>query len=99
MTEIDHNDTKQQIVDILQNNTSLYDVDDNTKMTYIEKGEPSGNPLPTPPTYPAAWVTSSRTLETITRKGINDNNHHSYLLHDVSYLIKIIQNLVVKKMS
>ena len=84
------------MVDIIQNNTNLYDVNDDTKLTYCEVGEPPANPLPTPPTYPAAWVTNSRTLETITRKGINDNNHHSYLLHDVSYLIKL---MVVKQDS
>ncbi len=78
------------MVDILQNNTNLYDPNDKTKMRYIEVGEPEGNPLPTPPKYPAMWVTNSRTLETITRKGINDSNHHSYLLHDVNYLLKMM---------
>lgn len=92
MTEIEHDLVKQQMVDILQNNTDLFDINDNTKITYLEVGEPPGNPLPIPPTYPALWITSSRTLETITRRGINDNNTHSYLLHDVNYLIKFMVN-------
>jgi len=89
-TEIDHNATKQQIVDILQANTDLYDEDDEDKITYLEVGEPEGTPLPTPPTYPALWVTNSRTLETIIRKGINDSNNHAYLTHDVNYLLKLM---------
>lgn len=97
MTEIDHNLTKQQMVDILQNNTDLFDDDDKSKIRYLEVGEPEGKPLPTPPMYPALWITNSRTLETITRKGINDsNNRHSYLLHEVSYLLKL---MVVEKDS
>ena len=66
MAEIDHNATKQQIVNILQANTDLFDINDETKITYLEVGEPQGNPLPTPPTYPALWVTNSRTVETVT---------------------------------
>ena len=90
MAEIDHNATKQQIVNILQANTSLYDEDDESKITYLEVGEPQGNPLPTPPTYPALWVTNSRTVETILRKGINDANNHAYLTHEVNYLLKLM---------
>lgn len=90
MTEIDHNATKQQIVDILQNNTNLFDVNDETKITYLEVGEPPGNPQPTPPTYPALWVTNARTLETIQRKGINTSNRHAYLTHTVNYLLKLM---------
>lgn len=91
-TEINHNLVKQQIVDILQNNTTLYDVDVELKMTYIEVGVPQGTPLPTPPTYPALWVTNSRTLETINRKGIVSSNQHAYLTHDVNYLITFMVN-------
>lgn len=90
MTEINHNAIKQQMVNILQANTNLFDIDDENKFTYIEVGEPEGNPFPTPPTYPALWVTSSRTLETINRKGINVSNRHSFLTHDVSYLLKFM---------
>jgi len=90
LTEINHTLVKQQMVDILRNNTALFDKDDESKITYLEVGEPPGNPLPTAPTYPAVWITNARALETITRKGINDNNRHSYLFHEVSYLIKIM---------
>lgn len=92
MTEINHNLVKQQIVDILQANTNLYDTTDETKMTYLEVGVPDGNPLPTPPTYPALWVTNSRTLEIINRKGIISSNQHAYLTHDVNYLITFMVN-------
>lgn len=90
MTEIDHNAVKQQIVDILQANTSLFNINDETKITYLAVGEPPGNPTPTPPTYPALWITNSRTLETVIRKGINDSNNHAYLTHQVSYLFKLM---------
>lgn len=79
-------------MDILQANTNLYDTTDETKMTYLEVGVPDGNPLPTPPTYPALWVTNSRTLETINRKGIVSSNQHAYLTHDINYLITFMVN-------
>lgn len=91
-TEINHNLVKQQMVDILQNNTTLFGVNDALKMTYIKVGEPPGNPLPLPPTFPGLWVTNSRTLETIQRKGIISSSQHSYLTHDVNYLIKFMVN-------
>jgi hypothetical protein len=90
MTEINHNLVKQQMVDILQNNTTLFDVDNEAKITYLEVGEPPGNPFPTPSTYPALWITNARTLETISRKGTNDSNRHSYLIHDVTYQLKLM---------
>lgn len=92
MTEINHNLVKQQIVDILQANTNLYDISDETKITYLEVGVPDGNPLPIPPTYPALWVTNSRTLETINRKGIVPFNQRAFLTHDVNYLITFMVN-------
>lgn len=92
MTEINHNLVKQQMIDIIQNNPTLYDINDETKLTYAEVGIPDGNPLPTPPTYPALLITNSRTLETINRKGIISSNQHTYLTHDVNYLITFIVN-------
>ena len=92
MTEISHNLTKQQIVSILRAESTLFDVNNLAKINYLEVAEPDGLPIPTPPTYPALWVTNSRTLETIIRKGINDSNKHTYLTHDVNYLLKIMVN-------
>ena len=91
--EINHNLVKQQIADILQaNTTEVYNPNDETKITYLEVGEPNGTPLPIPPTYPALWVTNSRTLETILRKGLTDNNQHTFLTHEVRYMLKIMVN-------
>lgn len=96
--EINHNIVKQQIVDILQANTDLYDISDfENKITYLEVGEPNGvmdggNGFPTPPTFPALWVTNSRTLETILRKGITSDNQHTFLTHEVRYMLKMLVN-------
>ncbi len=98
-SEINHNLVKQQIVDILQNNANLFDINviDGSRLTYLEVGEPNqvlevGGGKPIPPTFPALWVTNSRTLETIQRKGITTNNQHSFLTHNVSYALKLMVN-------
>lgn len=83
---------KQQIIDIIQNNATLYDVNDETKLVYAEVGVPPGNPLPTPPAYPGLWITNARQLETIIRKGVITSDQHSYLTHDVNYLITFMVN-------
>lgn len=98
-TEINHNSVKQQMVDILQNNTNLYDVNviDGSRITYIEVGEPSqvlksGSGLPIPPTYPGLWITNSRPLETIKPTGTITDTSHTALIHDVDYDIKFMVN-------
>ena len=78
------------MVDILQANANLYDVDDKTKINYLEVGEPPGNPLPTPPAFPGLWVTNSRPLETIKPEGTIVSDSYTYLSHDVEYDIKFL---------
>lgn len=91
MTELNHNIIKQQMVNILQV-AALYNINDETKITYLEVGEPNGNPLPLPPTYPAIWVTNSRPLETIKPSGVITSDSHTILSHDVDYEIKLMVN-------
>ncbi len=94
MTEIDHDLTKHQIAQYLRLDTTLFDVNavNETKFSYLKVGEPNGTPLPIPSTYPALWITNSRSLETITRKGITDSNQHTFLTHEVRYMLKFMVN-------
>lgn len=95
MTEIDHQVVKQQMVNILQAKTTLYDkdaTDGTNKFTYLEVGEPNGTVLPVPDSYPGLWVTSSRPLETIKPSGTIPGSSHILLNHDVDYDIKYLIN-------
>lgn len=89
--ELNHQEVKQQMIDIIQATSALYDINDETKLTYAEVGEPNGTP-PIPPVFPGLWITNNRPLETIIPKGSVAGDSHAFLAHDVDYAIKYLAN-------
>ena len=83
-TELDHDDIKGAIEGILEANTSLFDVNDKTKLMDIFVGKPMGRDG-IPRILPGAYITNNPSFETIKKGRVVQSDAWLALEHTFNY--------------